>query len=61
MKQYHTEGKAFARKRRSTVPDFEIGRSFSNLAALRKIGFAANRRLLRVESLSHDCLIGDDQ
>ena len=31
-----------------------------NLPALREIGFAANRRLLRVEYLSHDCLIGDD-
>src|SRR2546422_1026118 len=28
--------------------------------ALREIGFAANRRLLGVEYLSHDCLIGDD-
>jgi DNA-binding PadR family transcriptional regulator len=27
---------------------------------LREIGFAANRRLLHVEYLSHDCLIGDD-
>jgi Glycosyl transferase family 2 len=32
----------------------------TNLPALREIGFAANRRLLRVEYLSHDCLIGDD-
>ena len=26
-----------------------------------EIGFAANRRLLHVESLSHDCLIGEDR
>ena len=41
--------------------DFEIGRALHNLPALRVIGFAANRRLLRVESLSHDCLIGEDR
>src|SRR5207247_1100559 len=41
--------------------DFEIGRALHNLPALREIGFAANRRLLHVESLSHDCLIGEDQ
>ena len=27
---------------------------------MRAIGFAGNRRLLRVEQLSHDCLIGED-
>jgi protein TonB len=37
--------------------DFEIGRALHNLPALREIGFAANRRLLHVESLSPDCLI----
>jgi len=38
--------------------DFTIGRALRNLPALREVGFAANRRVLHVESLSHDCLIG---
>jgi hypothetical protein len=41
--------------------DFAIGRHLSNLSALRKIGFAANRRLLRAQSLSHDCHLGEDR
>jgi hypothetical protein len=62
VKQYHKEGQAL--RTETTINDtydFEIGRALSNLPALREIGFAANRRLLRVESLSHDCLIGDDR
>jgi hypothetical protein len=61
VKQYHKEGQAL--RTETTINDtydFEIGRALHNLPALREIGFAANRRLLRVESLSHDCLIGDD-
>lgn len=41
--------------------DFAVGRHLSNLSALRKIGFAANRRLLCAESLSHDCHLGEDR
>jgi hypothetical protein len=62
VKQYHKEGQAL--RTETTINDtydFAIGRALKNLPALREIGFAANRRLLRVESLSHDCLIGDDQ
>lgn len=62
VKQYHKEGQAL--RTETTINDtydFEIGRALHNLPALREIGFAANRRLLRVESLSHDCLIGDDR
>jgi hypothetical protein len=62
VKQYHKEGQAL--RTETTINDtydFEIGRALRNLPALREIGFAANRRLLHVESLSHDCLIGDDQ
>jgi hypothetical protein len=61
VKQYHKEGQAL--RTETTINDtydFEIGRALRNLPALREIGFAANRRLLRVESLSHDCLIGED-
>jgi hypothetical protein len=38
--------------------DFGIGRRLRNLAALRQIGFQANRRILEVEKLTHDCCIG---
>jgi hypothetical protein len=61
VKQYHKEGQAL--RTETTINDtydFEIGRALHNLPALREIGFAANRRLLDVESLSHDCLIGAD-
>jgi len=62
VKQYHKEGQAL--RTETTINDtydFEIGRALSNLPALREIGFAANRRLLHVEHLSHDCHIGDHQ
>ena len=61
IKQYHKEGRAL---RTETVIndtyDFDVGRLLSNLDDLKKIGFAANRRLLDAQCLSHDCLIGDD-
>jgi hypothetical protein len=61
VKQYHKEGQALRTETTiNNTYDFEIGRALCNLPALREIGFAANRRLLRVEYLSHDCLIGDD-
>ncbi len=62
VKQYHKEGQAL--RTETTINDtydFAIGRALRNLPALREIGVAANRRLLRVESLSHDCLIGEDR
>ncbi len=62
VKQYHKEGQAL--RTETTINDtydFAIGRALRNLPALREIGFAANRRLLSVESLSHDCLIGEDR
>ena len=59
IKQYHKEGRAL---RTETVInnsyDFDIGRLLKNLDDLQKIGFAANRRLLRVQRLSHDCPLG---
>jgi hypothetical protein len=61
VKQYHKENQAL--RTEATINDtydFGIGRALRNLPALREIGFAANRRLLQVESLSHDCLIGED-
>jgi hypothetical protein len=62
IKQYHKDGQAL--RTETTINDtydFGLGRALHNLPALREIGFAANRRVLAVESLSHDCLIGDDR
>ena len=38
--------------------DFGVGRRLHNLPKLRQIGFAANRRVLEVEKLTHDCQVG---
>ena len=61
IKQYHKEGRAL---RTETVIndtyDFDVGRRLSNLDDLKRIGFAANRRLLGVQRLSHDCILGAD-
>jgi hypothetical protein len=38
--------------------DFAIGKRLTNLPALRQIGFSANRRLLRVQRISHDPIVG---
>jgi hypothetical protein len=41
--------------------DFYIGKRLCNLPALRQVGFQANRRLLEVERLSHDCAVGEEK
>jgi DNA-binding HxlR family transcriptional regulator len=59
LKQYHKEGRAL--RTQTTINntyDFGVGRRLINLPALRQIGFAANRRVLQVEQLTHDCHIG---
>lgn len=40
--------------------DFGIGKNLCNLSALRNFGYQANRRLLNVQTVSHDCAIGED-
>jgi len=40
--------------------DFYLGKRLGNLPALRQVGFQANRRLLEVERLSHDCAVGEE-
>ena len=40
--------------------DFYIGKSLVNLPALRQIGFQANRRVLEVETLTHDALLAEE-
>ena len=60
IKQYHKEGRALRTETTINNPyDFAIGKRLENLPALREIGFAANRRLLDVQRLSHDCTIGE--
>ena len=59
LKQYHKEGRALRTETTiNNTYDFGVGRRLKNLAALRQIGFAANRRVLEVERLTHDCHIG---
>jgi hypothetical protein len=61
IKQYHKEGRALRTETTINNPrGFAIGKRLHNLPALREIGFKANRRLLHVQRLSHDCRIGED-
>jgi hypothetical protein len=61
IKQYHKEGRAL---RTETVIndtyDFGIGRLLKNLTALREVGFQANRRLLSVQRIRHDAMLGEE-
>lgn len=59
LKQYHKEGRGLRTETTiNNTYDFGVGRRLKNLDALRRIGFAANRRVLQVEQLTHDCHIG---
>ncbi len=61
IKQYHKEGKALRTETTiNNTRDFGIGKRLTNLPALREIGFQANRRILRVEQISHDPITGID-
>ena len=59
IKQYHKEGRAL---RTETIInnnyDFDVGRRLGNLDQPKELGFSTNRRLLRVQRLSHDCQVG---
>ena len=60
IKQYHKEGRALRTETTVNDPrDFGIGKRLTNLPALRKVGFGANRRLLDVQRVSHDCQLGE--
>src|SRR5262247_4073818 len=60
IKHYQKEGEALRTETTiNDTRDFGIGRRIKNLAELRKIGFAANRRLLDVERIGQDCFIGE--
>src|SRR5437868_5786421 len=61
IKQYHKEGRALRTETTiNNTRDFGIGKLLKNLPELRQLGFHANRRLLDVQTLSHDCSIGED-
>lgn len=61
IKQYHKEGRALRTETTiNNTRDFAIGKRLKNLPALREIGFQANRRLLDVQRISHDCAIGEN-
>ena len=61
IKQYHKEGRALRTETTiNNTRDFYIGKRLKNLPALREVGFKANRRLLHVQMLSHNCLLGED-
>jgi hypothetical protein len=61
IKPYHKENRALRTETTiNNTYDFGIGRRLHNLPKLRQIGFAANRRLIEVERLSHDCILSED-
>src|SRR5713226_9692326 len=61
IKQYHKEGRALRTETTiNNTRDFYIGKSLRNLPALRQIGFQANRRLLQVETISHECILSEE-
>jgi hypothetical protein len=61
IKQYHKENRALRTETTiNNTYDFGVGRRLHNLPKLRAIGLAANRRLLEVERLSHDCILSED-
>jgi len=60
IKQYHKDGRGLRTETTINDPrDFGIGRRLRNLPAVRQVGFSANRRLLDVQQLSHDCALGE--
>jgi len=56
IKQYHHRRVQVLRTETTIndTRDFAIGRRIENFPELRKIGFAANRRLLDVQRIGHD-------
>jgi hypothetical protein len=59
VKQYHKEGRALRTETTiNDTHDFGLSKRLTNLAALRQIGFTANRRLLGVQRVSHDPIRG---
>src|SRR5260370_12926512 len=61
IKQYHKENRALRTETTiNNTYDFGVGKRLHNLPKLREIGFAANRRLIEIERLSHDFILSED-
>ena len=61
VKQYHKEGRALRTETTiNNARDFRVGKLLPNLPRLREIGFRANRRLLEVERITHDCIMAEE-
>ncbi len=59
IKQYHKLGRALRTETTiNNTNDFGLSKRLTNLPALRQIGFTANRRLLGVQTISHDPIRG---
>ena len=59
IKQYHKLGRALRTEMTiNNTNDFGLSKRLTNLPALRQIGFTANRRLLGVQTISHDPIRG---
>lgn len=59
LKQYYKEGRGLRTETTiNNTYDFGVGRLLKNLDAVRRIGRDANRRVLEVERVSHDCQLG---
>jgi hypothetical protein len=62
IKQYHKEGRAL--RTETTINDsydFSIGKHIGNLSRLKEVGFAANRRLLDVQRIGSDGVLGKSE
>ena len=61
IKQYFKEGRALRTETTiNDARDFGLGKLIHNLPALAEVGFAANRRLLDAQRISHDSTLGED-
>ncbi|KIG12381.1 hypothetical protein DB30_01540 [Enhygromyxa salina] len=61
IKQYFKEGRALRTETTiNKTKDFVVNKLVHNLPALKEVGFAANRRLLDVQRISHDSTLGED-
>ena len=61
VKQYFKEGRALRTETTiNNTRDVGVKRMLPNLVSLRPIGFSANRHLLDVQQVSHDCMIGHE-
>jgi hypothetical protein len=59
IKQYHKQGRALRTETTiNDTRDFGLPKRLTSLPALRQLGFTANRRLLGVQSVSHDPIRG---